>query len=76
MIISKIFDKDIAVNVHYKPLPLLSFYKNLGYKLEDFTNSKNFWEQEITLPVYYNLNDKQIQDVVKAVVSSYNEVIE
>ena len=74
-IITKIFDKDIAVNVHYKPLPALSFYKNLGYKLDEYPNSKVFWEQEISLPVYFDLNDNQIEDVASAVVESYFEIV-
>ena len=73
-IIQLIFDKDVSVNVHYKPLPLLSFYANKGYSLDDFPNSKSYWESEITLPVYFDLTDDQVCLVIDAVVSSYKEV--
>jgi dTDP-4-amino-4,6-dideoxygalactose transaminase len=74
-IISKIFDKDVAVNVHYKPLPLLTYYKNKGYSIETFPNTKNYWEREITLPVYIGLTNIQVQEVINSVIDSYFEVI-
>jgi len=74
-IINKIFDKGVSVNVHYKPLPLLTYYKNKGYSIESFPNTKNYWEREITLPVYVGLTDNQVQEVIKAVIDSYHEVI-
>ena len=75
-LIQKIFDKNVAVNVHYKPLPLLSFYKNMGYISSDYPNSNRFWETEISLPVYFDLTMKQIDIVVNALVESYYETIE
>jgi dTDP-4-amino-4,6-dideoxygalactose transaminase len=74
-IIERIFEKDVSVNVHYKPLPVLSFYQQLGYNIDSYQNSKICWETEITLPVYYSLTDNQIELIVKAVVESYNEII-
>lgn len=74
-IIKNIFEKDVAVNVHYKPLPLLTFYKNEGYEIAEYPHSKKMWEQEITLPVYVGLEVSMVDAVVEAVVKSYNEVI-
>ncbi len=74
-IIQKIFDKEVSVNVHYKPLPLLSFYKNEGYEMSDYPKSELFWMQEITLPVYVGLTEEQTQTVISSVIDSYNEVI-
>jgi dTDP-4-amino-4,6-dideoxygalactose transaminase len=74
-IIERIFEKDVSVNVHYKPLPVLSFYQRLGYNIDNYQNSKICWETEITLPFYYSLTDNQIELIVKAVVESYNEII-
>lgn len=74
-IIQKIFDQEVSVNVHYKPLPLLTAYASRGYQISDFPKAKAFWEQEITLPVYFDLSDQDIDTVVKAVVAAYNEVI-
>ena len=74
-IIQKIFDKDVSVNVHFKPLPLLTAYKKRGYKLEDYPVTKDNWNREISLPVYFDLTDEQIKTVVKAVKDSVAEVI-
>lgn len=74
-IIQKIFDKEVSVNVHYKPLPLLTAYSSRGYSINDYPIAKMLWEQEITLPVYYNLSDEDIDTVVNAVVHAYKEVL-
>jgi len=69
-IIQDIFAQDVSVNVHYKPLPLLSYYKSLGYQMENYPNAKSLWESEITLPVYYDLSIENVYAVIRAVVSS------
>ena len=69
-IIQHIFDQGVSVNVHYKPLPLLSFYKNLGYQMSDYPVSKDWWERVITLPLFYDLTEAQIDRVVGAVVNA------
>lgn len=74
-IIQKIFDKDVSVNVHFQPLPILSAYKNLGYDIKDYPVAFKNYEQEISLPVYYDLTDDQLEIVVKAVVDSVKEVL-
>lgn len=67
-IIQEIFEQDVSVNVHYKPLPLLSYYKGLGYNMNDFPIAKSLWESEISLPVYYSLTLSQVKEVVNAVI--------
>ncbi len=74
-IIQEIFKQEVSVNVHYKPLPLLSFYKNLGYNIDDYPTAKKTWECEISLPVYYDLSDNDVNTVVKAVVNAVNKTI-
>ncbi len=74
-IIQEIFKQEVSVNVHYKPLPLLSFYKNLGYNIDDYPIAKKTWECEISLPVYYNLSINDVNTVVKAVVNAVNKTI-
>ncbi len=74
-IIQKIFDKEVSVNVHFQPLPLLSFYKNLGYKIDNYPQAYNNYKSEISLPVYYDLSDKDMKTVATAVVKSVNEII-
>ena len=74
LIIQEIFDQDVSVNVHYKPLPMLTYYKGLGYEVNTFPVAKSLWECEISLPVYYNLSNKNIIKVVDAVVKSVIKV--
>jgi dTDP-4-amino-4,6-dideoxygalactose transaminase len=74
-IIQKIFNKDVSVNVHFQPLPILSFYKSLGYKIEDYPQSFNNYQCEISLPVYYDLSIEQLKQIVSAVKDSVNEVL-
>jgi dTDP-4-amino-4,6-dideoxygalactose transaminase len=73
-IIQEIFDQDVTVNVHYKPLPMLSYYKGLGYKMNNFPMAKSLWECEISLPVYYDLNSDDVIKVVDAVVNSVTKI--
>jgi len=74
-IIQKIFDKDVSVNVHFIPLPMMSFYKKLGYKMENYPNTYDNFSREISLPVYYDLTMEQVGIVTKAVKESVTEVI-
>ncbi len=64
-IILKMAEKGIATNVHYKPLPMLTAYRNLGYKMEDYPNSYDFFKNEITLPLYTKLTDEQVEYVIE-----------
>ncbi|GIV44292.1 MAG: aminotransferase [Bacteroidia bacterium] len=74
-IIQKIFDKDVSVNVHFIPIPLLSYYKNKGYKMEDYPQAYNNYSTEITLPVFYNLTEEQQEQVINAVIIAVESVI-
>ncbi|MBL4715410.1 MAG: capsular biosynthesis protein [Bacteroidetes bacterium] len=74
-IIDLIFNQGINVNVHFKPLPMLTFYKNLGYKMNDFPVAYDNYCREISLPVYFDLTEEQQQQIIDAVISSVNEVI-
>ncbi len=66
-IIQEIFNQEVSVNVHFQPLPLLTHYKNLGYNMRNYPNAWLHYSREISLPVYYDLTDKQIQIVISAV---------
>ncbi len=74
-IIQRIFDKDVSVNVHFQPLPLLTAYKNRGYNINDYPVAYDNYAREISLPVFYDLTDEMIDTVIKAVVESVNEVL-
>ena len=74
-IIQAIFDHDVAVNVHFLPLPLLTAYKNLGYDIADFPNALDNYSREISLPVYYDLSDEQVQTVIAAVCAAVDLIL-
>jgi dTDP-4-amino-4,6-dideoxygalactose transaminase len=74
-IIEKMALNGIAVNVHYKPLPLLTFYKNLNYNIDDFPQSYNNFKHEISLPVFYNLTKEQALYVTKTLISITDQVL-
>lgn len=73
-VIQKCAEQGVSLNVHFQPLPLLSFYKNLGYKMSDYPNAWNNYIGEISLPVYYNLTDDQVTYVAQSVIEAINEV--
>lgn len=74
-IIQRIFDRDVSVNVHYQPLPMLTAFKSKGYKIEDYPIAYDNYSREVTLPVWYGLDDTMVNEVVLAVVKSVEEVI-
>lgn len=70
-----IFDEDVAVNVHYQPLPLLTAFKGKGYRMEDYPVAYDNYCREISLPVWYGLNDELVDEVIKAVVDAVDKVL-
>ena len=66
-IMQEIFNDDVSVNVHFQPLPLLTAYKNLGYKMSDYPEAYESFANEISLPVYFDLTDDQVQTVITSV---------
>lgn len=67
-IIKSMAEKGIATNVHYKPLPMFTLYKNLGYKIEDYPNAFAQYENEISLPVYSTLKLQDAEYIAKELV--------
>lgn len=63
-IIQAMGEKGIAVNVHYKPLPLLSAYKNLNFSIEQYPNAYEMFKNEITLPLNTQLTYEEIEHIV------------
>jgi len=70
-IIDSIFEMGVSVNVHYKPLPLLTAYND--YNIENYPVAKDKYHRVITLPVYFNLSDDDVQTVINAVTKSVLE---
>lgn len=69
-IIDEILKKEVSVNVHFQPLPMLSYYKNLGYHVKDYPNAYNHYVPEISLPVFYSITDEQLQEVIEVVTGA------
>lgn len=67
-IIEKMAECGIATNVHYKPLPLLSAYRNQGFNIKDYPNAYAMFENEITLPLHTKLTDEEIDYVIDSFV--------
>jgi dTDP-4-amino-4,6-dideoxygalactose transaminase len=74
-VMQQIFDRDVSVNVHFLPLPTLTAYKKRGYKIEDYPETWNKYTNEISLPVYFDLTDEQVQTVIQAVKEAYKAVV-
>ena len=76
-IIIKMAEAGIACNVHYKPLPMMTAYKNMGFDIQDFPNAYDRFENEITLPLHTKLTDEEVEYVIenfKKIVLEYFEV--
>lgn len=58
-VITEMARRDIACNVHFKPLPMMTAYKNLGFDIKDFPNAYNQFKNEITLPLHSRLTDEE-----------------
>lgn len=63
-IINRMAEREIACNVHYKPLPLLTAYKNLGFDIKDYPNAYDHFAHEITLPLHTCLTDEEADYVI------------
>ena len=63
-LIIKMAEVGIACNVHYKPLPMFTAYKNLGFDIKDYPNAYKQYENEITLPLHTLLSDEDVEYVV------------
>lgn len=74
-IITEIFERDVSVNVHFQPLPLLTYYRNQGFNMNDYPKAYEAFSKEITLPVYYDLSDEDARTVAQAVVEAVESVL-
>lgn len=70
-IIIKMAERGIACNVHYKPLPMHTAYKSLGFDIKNYPNAYNHYENEITLPLHTCLTDEEVEYIIK----NYKEVV-
>lgn len=70
-IIISLAEKGVSTNVHYKPLPMMTAYKVMGWDISDFPNAYDFYHNLITLPLHTKLSDEEVDYVI----NSYSEVV-
>ena len=63
-VIERMAERGIACNAHYKPLPMMTAYKNLGFDIVDYPNAYNQYHNEITLPLHTSLTDEDVEYVI------------
>jgi dTDP-4-amino-4,6-dideoxygalactose transaminase len=67
-IITRLAERGISTNVHYKPLPLHTAYKNIGFEMKDFPNAFNMYKNEITLPLHTLLSDEDVEFILDSII--------
>jgi dTDP-4-amino-4,6-dideoxygalactose transaminase len=71
---AKLVERGISTNVHYKPLPLMSAYRALGWDIKDFPNSYDYYQNLITLPLHTQLSDADVAYVCDALGTVVREM--
>ena len=66
-VIERMAERGIACNVHYKPLPMMTAYKNLGFDIVDYPNAYNQYHNEITLPLHTSLTNEDVEYVLSLI---------
>ena len=72
--INKMAEKGVSCNVHYKPLPLLTAYKNLGYDIKEYPVAYNNYINEISLPLFNSITDEQVDYAIEAFLKTLEEM--
>ncbi|TJX61071.1 DegT/DnrJ/EryC1/StrS family aminotransferase, partial [Soehngenia saccharolytica] len=75
-IIIKMAEDEIATNVHYKPLPMFTAYKNLGFDIKDYPNAYGQYANEITLPLHTMLSNEDVKYICVSLKRAMNEVLQ
>ncbi len=74
-IIQKVYDDGASLNVHFIPLPMLSFYKKNNYDIKDFPKSYELYSNEISLPIYYDLTDENIDFIINSLIKNTENIL-
>ena len=72
-LIRRLAEQGIASNVHYKPLPMMTAYKELGFDIQDYPNAYRQYENEITLPLHTCLKNEDVEYIIAKVVEIVKE---
>jgi dTDP-4-amino-4,6-dideoxygalactose transaminase len=75
LIIEEITKTGVSVNVHFIPMPMLTVFKNLDYKIENYPIAYDNYSREISLPIYPQLTNEEVDYICESVLNSYNKVI-
>ena len=75
-IIDLIANEGVSVNVHFIPLPMLTVFKNMGYKMEDYPIALDKYSNEISLPIYPQLDNKLCEHIVNTITNAVLQIIE
>lgn len=67
----KLAERGVNYNVHYKPLPMMTAYKELGWDISEFPNALNYYSNLITLPLHTKLSDEDVEYVIE----NFREVV-
>ena len=73
-IITKLAEQGVATNVHYKPLPMMTAYKALGFDIKDYPNAYLQYQNEITLPLHTRLTDEDIQYIKENLIETFKRL--
>lgn len=72
--ITRMAEKGVATNVHYKPLPMHDAYINLGFHIKNYPNSYDYYQNEMTLPLHTCLTDEEVEYVIETFKKTYEEM--
>ena len=72
-IIIKMEERGISTNVHYKPLPMLTAYRDLGFDIDNYPNAYNLFKNEISLPIYSTLSDEEVDYIIQNLLEILGE---
>ena len=73
--IDEIAKSEVAVNVHFIPMPMLSFFKSMGYDIKDYPQAYQNFKSEISLPIYPQLDSEKLNFIIETVKAAYATVI-
>mgnify|MGYP000762729427 FL=1 len=73
--IDEIAKSEVAVNVHFIPMPMLSFFKSMGYDIKDYPQAYQNFKSEISLPIYPQLDSEKLKFIIDTVKAAYTTVI-
>ena len=73
-VIERMANLGVSTNVHYKPLPMMTAYKRLGFDIADFPNAYNMYRNEITLPLYSGLTDEEVCYIIDSFKKSIKQL--